>query len=38
MARKPSKKELEHLMNSLDISEAEAVELWQADHDEIINE
>ena len=38
MAKKPSKKEIEHLMTSLDISEAEAVELWKADHDEIINE
>ena len=38
MARKPSQKELEHLMKSLDIDEAEALELWKADHDEIINE
>ena len=38
MAKKPTKKEIEHLMTSLDISEAEAVELWKADHDEIINE
>lgn len=38
MAKKPTKKEIEHFMTSLDISEAEAVELWKADHDEIINE
>ena len=38
MAKKPTAKEIEHLMKSLDISEVEAVELWKADHDEIVNE
>lgn len=36
--RKPSKEEIAHLMKSLELTEEEAIDLWKADHDEIINE
>lgn len=36
--KKPTKAEIEHLMKSLELTEEEAIDLWKADNDEIINE